>query len=529
MPRTPSLSDQLARLSRAAELADGRSDVTRARRVVDHASGRLALTSGHTVVALAGATGSGKSSLFNAVSGTTLADAGVLRPTTATTMGASFDSDATAILDWLDVQRRQVVRGGDERFGGLVLLDLPDHDSTERAHRAEVERLVQVVDALVWVVDPQKYADAALHHDFLRPLAGHRDIITVALNQIDTLTPEGLTRCLADLRRILADEGLPDVTILATSARTGVGVPEMRAEIARIVGEKESATRRLQADVAGASADLAAQLGGIPDDTLTRDKVRDLTKVLASAAGVDTVVTAVADATRHRGTLATGWPFVSWWRRFRPDPLRRLRLGVRPDEGPVSVPRTSLPKASIASDARVASAVRLIGQDASVGLPPGWRDAVLAAGRVNQPHLADQLDAAIATTDLGLDKGSGWWRVVQGLQWLLMASVIVGLGWLGLDVVLRYFQLPSVPPVWIGPEGGYRLALPTVLAIGGAVAGVLLGLLSRVLIGISATGAARRARKSLLASVLAVAEREVLNPIRAEVARHADAVRTLRG
>ena len=38
----------------------------------------------------------------------------------------------------------------------------------------EVDRLVQLVDMLVWVVDPQKYADAAIHDRYLKPLAQHR-------------------------------------------------------------------------------------------------------------------------------------------------------------------------------------------------------------------------------------------------------------------------------------------------------------------------------------------------------------------
>ena len=41
-----------------------------ARRVVEQADRRLALSGSATVVALAGATGSGKSSMFNALSGT---------------------------------------------------------------------------------------------------------------------------------------------------------------------------------------------------------------------------------------------------------------------------------------------------------------------------------------------------------------------------------------------------------------------------------------------------------------------------
>ena len=55
----------------------------RARAVVAKVSERTALVGGHTVVALAGATGSGKSSLFNALVGTPVATVGVRRPTTS--------------------------------------------------------------------------------------------------------------------------------------------------------------------------------------------------------------------------------------------------------------------------------------------------------------------------------------------------------------------------------------------------------------------------------------------------------------
>ena len=111
------------------------------------------------------------------------------RPTTSTALACSLGEDsAEELLDWLAVPRRHALEA-DPRLAagldGLVLLDLPDHDSTEVAHRLEVDRLVQLVDMLVWVVDPQKYADAALHERYLRPLASHADVMMVVLNQVD--------------------------------------------------------------------------------------------------------------------------------------------------------------------------------------------------------------------------------------------------------------------------------------------------------------------------------------------------------
>ena len=113
------------------------------------------------------------------------------------TTGSTLPADAAELLSWLDVHQHAVV--DDPALDGLVLLDLPDHDSTQVAHRQEVDRLVRVVDVFVWVVDPQKYADAALHHDYLRRFAGHADVTVVVLNQIDTIPPEHRAAALDDL------------------------------------------------------------------------------------------------------------------------------------------------------------------------------------------------------------------------------------------------------------------------------------------------------------------------------------------
>ena len=106
---------------------------------------------------------------------------------------------------------------------GLVLLDLPDHDSTVVEHQHEVDRLVELVDLLVWVVDPQKYADQVLHERYLRRLAGHESVIVVVLNQVDTVNPFAAAECAEDLRRLLDDDGLRRSPVLTSSARTGAG------------------------------------------------------------------------------------------------------------------------------------------------------------------------------------------------------------------------------------------------------------------------------------------------------------------
>ncbi len=120
----------------------------------------------------------------------------------------------------------------DRGLNGLVLLDLPDHDSTEVAHHVEVDRLVKLADLLVWVLDPQKYADAAIHDRYLKPLASHRDIMLVVLNHIDTVPEARRASMVADLERLLAEDGLETVPVIATSARHGDGIPELKRAIA---------------------------------------------------------------------------------------------------------------------------------------------------------------------------------------------------------------------------------------------------------------------------------------------------------
>ena len=204
--------------------------------VLKRAGERLRLSGNHTVVALAGGTGSGKSTLFNALSGATFSPPGVTRPTTRHVHACVWGMQGAApLLDWLGMQRRHryarasVLDSGESDLDGLILLDLPDHDSVVTASMAAVDRLTKLADMVVWVLDPQKYADAAVHNRYLIPLAGHAAVFTVVLNQIDMLPAEQIRDCEQDLRRLLDAEGLADTPVLPVSARTGDGLGELRA------------------------------------------------------------------------------------------------------------------------------------------------------------------------------------------------------------------------------------------------------------------------------------------------------------
>ena len=506
---TRSVDDRLAALATAAELAGGRLDdalVARARAVVDRAGKRLGLGVETTVVALAGPTGAGKSSLFNALAGQDLSAVARRRPTTSAASAAIWGDVGDALLDWLAIPRRhRLDRGGE--LEGLVLLDLPDFDSVEVAHRLEVDRVVEIADLIVWVVDPQKYADAAWHDNYLRPLARHGEAMAVVLNQADVLPADALRECVVDLRRLLEREGLASVRVLAVSARTAVGLDVLRKLLAERVAAREAAVARLAADVEVAAAALAEHVGGEAAAVRREDRVQ-LVAALADAAGVATVVRAVRRGHRRRGALATGWPFVRWLRRLRPDPLRRLRLPEQPREAA----RTSLPPPSPVQRARVSGALRQLAAGATDGLPPPWPANVRAAVLAREDDLVDRLDRAVAGADLHVSRPR-WWSAANFLQKVLGLVVLGGALWLLVLAVLGYLRVDDVVPV---PELE-GIPLPTGLLLGGALAGILLSLLARIVNGLAARRRARAAERSLRRRVEEAAVELAVAPVEAEL------------
>jgi len=258
------LPARLASLTELTKIGSGRAGsdgfsqelLSEAELLLRRSGERLRMSASHTVVALAGGTGSGKSTLFNALAGANFSPAGVTRPTTKHSHACVWGMDgAGPLLDWLGVQRRHrygrasALDEGESSLGGLLLLDLPDHDSVVTGSAALVDRLVKMADMLVWVLDPLKYADASVHRRYLVPLAGHAAVVSVVLNKADTLSPDQVAACESDLRRLLESEGLTETQVLVTAATTGAGLGELRRVLAAAVAARQAATDRIEADV----------------------------------------------------------------------------------------------------------------------------------------------------------------------------------------------------------------------------------------------------------------------------------------
>lgn len=533
-PRTTPLHERLDALDRALAALDGIAPgeaLNGTSELLERIDRRRALSAEHTVIGLFGATGSGKSSLLNALIGKDVARAAVRRPTTSAPLAAVLgDAGSEALLDWLEVEERHALDEGtalaraankpargrrarrtDAGTPGVVLLDLPDLDSVESAHRDIAERMTGMVDVIVWVTDPQKYADALLHHEFVRPFAGHDAVTVLVLNQVDRLREAEREGVLASLAEIARADGLESAPVLAASAETGEGVEELREHLLGIARSREAVVERHRADVRGAAARLreAADPTGMAErsspaaiDTLVED--------LSLAARVEPVARAVGGSYRHRAARRVGWPPLRWIRSVRADPLARLGIGRgRDGEG---LERTSLPAPDAAASARASGGVRRFADDASAGGSDPWRAAVRAAARSEEAALPDALDQAVAEADLRAGETSWWWRVLDVLQWLALLIGVVGLGWLGLNAALAFLGVPP-PPMPMVEELWIPIPLPTVMLVLAIAAGILLGVAGSAIAAMSGAWHRRRARRLLTARVRGTAQDLVVEPV----------------
>ena len=517
--RADALADALS--TGGARLESG--PAARAREVVAKVSERTALVGGHTVVALAGATGSGKSSLFNALAGADVATVGLRRPTTSTPTAAVWGTEpAGDLLDWLAVGARHQVGAGDDALDGLVLIDLPDFDSREAANKVEAQRVLELVDVFVWVTDPQKYADSVLHDEYLTVLKEYGAVTLVVLNQVDRLPAGGREQISADLTRLLDRDGLGAHEVIGTSTVTGAGLDELRAHLATAVEHADAARYRLAADLRTAAEGLADSVADVDADVSGKAR-EELVDALCRSAGVPTVVDAVERDYRLESWARAGWPFTRWIRAFRPAPLRRLRLDRDADAIPnitdqdvrAVLGRSSIPPPAPAARAAVDLAARRIGTSAGEGLPTRWADAVADAARPADRDLADDLDQAVLATSLRARKPL-WWPVFGALQVIFALAAVVGFGWLVVIAAAGWLQLPAIPTYDVGP-----FATPFLLLVGGLLAGLLLAALARWLGRVGGRQRGRTIRRRLRESVAGVADERVIESVHQVLDEHA--------
>ncbi|RJL22784.1 GTPase [Bailinhaonella thermotolerans] len=523
------LAARLGGLQRAVEHGAGQVDpavLREASALLGRAGERLTRSADHTVVALAGGTGSGKSSLFNALSGLDLSPVGVRRPTTGHTHACVWGADEAApLLDWLRIpwryrfSRASALDRHDSGLGGLILLDLPDHDSVRAMADGEADRMIMAADMIVWVLDPQKYADASVHRRYVTELAG-RDAITVfVLNQADRLMPEEVAECVEDLTGLLRREGVADPRVLVTSATERAGIDGLRAVLAQAVASRQAANLRIEADLDRLTPRLVpfAPQDEPPPTTVDEGRRAGLMDALTDAVGVPAVGEALENGYSLRAAHWVGWPYSRWAARLRRDPLRRMRLGDVREEIRGMLDEVG---AATVQPAEVGNALDALADGVTAGMPGEWRRAVREASRSRAAELPEAISEAVASSPTGLDRVPFWWRLFMVWQYLLVLLVVVGVLWIG-SIVVYGVARAGIPP--LGPMGAVSLLPWLGLAV---VSSLGLGLLSAIacrnLIVLGAGRERERRERDMRSRIEAVAEEYILAPVERELTRYHD-------
>ena len=319
--------------------------LTHIRDLIDVTSERSEVDPAWCVIGMLGGTGAGKSSLVNALSGGEVVTAGVRRPMTNEACAVlPRGREPQELLGWLGIGRR--VEAPQALPGDTVVVDLPDIDSVEASHAEIADRLASRVDALVVVVNPQKYADARLHDEWLVRLRSSHASVTVVLTHVDTISLPERDAIEHDLRRLLSERGMADAEVFAVSATTGEG---MRTLIKHLTREAERVSR--QASRARVALREASRL--LRESLELTGTVRGLARLPTSRVPRSSprpwlTRRCVPDSGRAAGCRCAGWRVRVWtrcaaciWtmsRVLRGRRLRRCRLGPPPMKLPSSMP-----------------------------------------------------------------------------------------------------------------------------------------------------------------------------------------------
>ena len=592
---TSPFARSVASLKDAISYGEGRVPETvllDAAETLERLSQRRELSTEHTVIGFFGATGSGKSTLFNAIAGQNIALSAPTRPTTSTVQAAIWEAEGSEeLLDWLGIDKRvypqtqalaaegeategneaggnnkptggavapnavtepapglfnrirRAVGGRGEmrtRTGGLILLDMPDFDSVTTTNRDLAARMMRYVDVLVWVVDPQKYADAVIHRDFMVPLAASGAQALCVLNQADKLAPAEVPAVLASLTRLLQAEGTEAHLLaapIAVSARTGEGVDVLRDLLAQVAAAKSLSLQRTDAQLHATASQLRTYAGGegtVLAGAYALEAEQKLVKACYTSSQAEQVLEAATASYRRTAGQHTGWILTRWMSRLKADPLRRLHLGQQDEtkstskaeksagmlgsdsENAPELVASSLPPLSAAQKAGMANAVRQYSKQMAARIDEPWKRSMKEAALSREAELPELLERDMVRIDYGLGRTRAPWIIFNALQWIALLSALVGVGWLTLISGMAYLQI-QLPPAPT-PEGS-PVPLPTLLLLLGILLGIASAGVGRLLTAMGSRYYARKLRGRLQTGVEKAVQSCVVAPVQQEAKR----------
>jgi hypothetical protein len=338
-------------------------------------------------------------------------------------------------------------RVGQDRVPWLAVVDLPDTDSVSLDNRATVERVLPLVDAVVWVVDPEKYQDRVLHDRYLGPLARHSDRFVFVMNHIDRVEASDVDGILDDLKVTLDADGISGSPAILTTAADPplgepVGIDDFIDAMQSLGNAKSVVEHRIIADLESAARSLA-QTAGVSDGSGTG--FNELWATALSTAGDALARDLLGEATVNEAArIGARTARLAGSIRARTVSLPTVDVSVAPGEGTRS--------AILAVDRTIAELIETVGSEHGEslrrvrhGIEDDIRDAAVSVGASSTVELGSPpsrwrlIGAARPLIALGLG-GLGYWVANENAMLApipLIVGVVLGLAaWIAASAIL---------------------------------------------------------------------------------------------